>query len=167
MRTSFFSCSLSPSDDLGQTEREKLQAYESYITSFRNDRRADDVLNVSSLADTRSSLLELSQFRNFEFDTLRRAKYSTSMLLYHLLKSNAPGTVPSCSLCRETIKEVRWHKVKKIREITKPTSCLASTTTIEDDSFRYDLCSSCLSNTKRQDNFIPIPVSTKSVENGK
>jgi hypothetical protein len=168
LRTSFFSCSLSPYDGMGHTKHKKLEDYESYIGSFRQDSTSDKDVIMPSLADTRSALLELSQFRNFEFDTLRRAKYSTRMLLYHIRKSNVPGTVPLCSSCGETVTEVRWHKVKKIRQTTKPTTAgPGASKKATQESPIQDLCSSCLSNTKRQDDLIPIPVSTRTVENRK
>ena len=168
LRTSFFTCSLSSNE--GHTNNKKIEDYESYVASFRENLTSDKDLSISSsLADTRSALLELSQFRNFEFDTLRRAKYSTRMLLYHIHKSNVPGTIPLCSSCGETVKEVRWHKVKKIRQTTRPMTCPGSSNNkaTQESPIIQDLCSSCLSNTKRQDDFIPIPVSTRTVENRK
>eukprot|EP00539_Tryblionella_compressa_P012316 CAMPEP_0178824394 /NCGR_PEP_ID=MMETSP0746-20121128/5654_1 /TAXON_ID=913974 /ORGANISM="Nitzschia punctata, Strain CCMP561" /LENGTH=1230 /DNA_ID=CAMNT_0020486067 /DNA_START=76 /DNA_END=3768 /DNA_ORIENTATION=+ len=166
MRTCFFSCSLLPNDEMSETEHQKLQAYRSYVSVFRGDDEARD-LRGFSLADTRSALLELSQFRNFEFDTLRRAKYSTAMLLYHIHHSNAPGTIPSCTSCGGTITEVRWHKVKKVSEISEAKGVPRPKTASGEGSdrqptVREDLCASCYATRQYKDFFIPIPVSLSS-----
>lgn len=167
MRTSFFACTLSPKEDLSEMEAHKLRVYKKYVAAF--DPVADDVGPVrSSLADTRSGLLELSQFRNFEFDTLRRAKYSTNMLLYHILHFNAPGEVPSCTACGETIKDVRWHKAKHMSEYkTNPTlrqrnTLLCPATNTSHCNAREDLCAACYEPRQSEEEFIPIPVSSKS-----
>jgi hypothetical protein len=169
LRLSFFSCTLNPKEELSEMEAHKLRKYKGYVASF--DRGAEVRERVkSSMADSRSALLELSQFRNFEFDTLRRAKYSTNMLLYHIHHTNAPGGVPSCNSCGETIRDVRWHKVKRIHG-TK-LSCIPSkqkvppspTTNIPSCGIRVNLCFSCYESTGRQSKeaFIPIPVTSKS-----
>jgi hypothetical protein len=168
LRSSFFTCTLIPKVELSEIEAHKLRAYKGYVASF--DWGAEVRGRVkSSMADSRSALLELSQFRNFEFDTLRRAKYSTHMLLYHIHHANAPGGVPSCTSCGETIRDVRWHKVKRIHGIKL--SCIPSkqkvspspTTNISSCAKRVDLCFSCYESTGRQSEeaFIPIPVTSK------
>lgn len=166
MRTSFFACRLSPVDSMSETEEKKLAAYTDYVASFKA--AADEEKEtLSSLADTRSALLELSQFRNFEFDTLRRAKYSTSMLLYHIHHANAPGAIPSCTSCGENIKEVRWHKAKPIGE-TKQSVFFAEQTAVEPATtqvsrcVREDLCVACYEPRNSEEEFIPIPVSFQS-----
>ena len=51
----------------------------------------------------------MCQYRHYQFDTLRRAKHSSLMLLYHLHFPNAVNTRPLCSLCNGCMRDVRWH----------------------------------------------------------
>lgn len=172
MRQSFFTCSLAPSTEMSAAEYEKLRAYKSYASSFQLDDSSAKTPSLSSLADARSALLELCQYRSLEFNTLRRAKYSTSMLLYHLHHSNAPGAVPICSQCNSSVGSVRWHKVQKIDELYRPPkrSRLAAKTTVDSSTNnsptttkpREELCTPCLEKSTSKDDFIPIPMTTKS-----
>merc|ERR1712183_1063000 len=110
-------CSLMPGTFTFDEEQDKLRAYSSYISSFSVDRISSDKHSIGSkIADVRHAFLEFSQYRNFEFDTLRHAKYSTAMLLYHLHNSDAPGIVPTCTSCDKKIQQVRWHKITKVVE---------------------------------------------------
>jgi hypothetical protein len=167
MRTSFFTCSLAPKPGMSDLEREKLDFYQSYVGPFSLAMESD--YSVSShIADARHALLEFSQYRHFEFDTLRRAKYSTAMLLYHLHHDDAPGMVPICTCCDQEIQEVRWHKVKKVGERRRcsqlTTSASAPQQPIQPkrpEWERQELCSCCHSKHARASEFIPIPVSMK------
>lgn len=51
----------------------------------------------------------MCQYRHYQFDTLRRAKHSSLMLLYHLHFPNAVNTRPLCSMCNGCMRDVRWH----------------------------------------------------------
>jgi hypothetical protein len=75
--------------------------------------------------DSRQTFLEMCQFRHYQFDSLRRAKYSSVMLLYHLLYPLSKYTRPLCSECQSIITTVRWHC----------TLCLDG---------HYDVCGNCL-----------------------
>ncbi|KAG7372195.1 bromodomain containing protein [Nitzschia inconspicua] len=165
MRTSLFSLTLSPPDILSAIEEQKLAAYKAYVTSYKPVSGVRTEVR-SCLADTRSALLELSQFRNFEFDTLRKAKYSTSMLLYHIRYANAPGGVPVCTTCGETIKEVRWHKAKPMDEFKiyldhRQGGGLLNASIHPCCLTREDLCAACYEPRQSEEAFIPIPVSLK------
>lgn len=59
--------------------------------------------------DSRQTFLEICQYRHFQFDTLRRAKHSSIMLVYHLLYPYSQYTRPKCSLCQNIIQYVLWH----------------------------------------------------------
>jgi hypothetical protein len=76
--------------------------------------------------DSRQTFLEMCQFRHYQFDSLRRAKYSSVMLLYHLMYPLSKYTRPRCSECQSIITTVRWHC----------TLCLDS---------HYDVCNNCFS----------------------
>lgn len=181
MRTSFFSCSLVPNKTgMNAAEKEQLTAYEEYASSFcpSNDEEVPP-----SLADARSAILELCQFRNLEFDTLRRAKYSTSMLLYHLHHFDAPGSTPTCDSCGTGVAGVRWHKVekiedqrqlKKIKKHSAPNSANSPSTipcyaangvvaTFDEGAApkrREELCTECCKKSTCTEAFIPIMIST-------
>lgn len=75
------------------------------LTSSNNQ----DQLRSFSLTDMRHSFLEFCQFKHYQFDTLRRAKYSSMMLLYHLHNPNADNTKPKCIQCKNVLREIRYH----------------------------------------------------------
>ena len=63
----------------------------------------------SPFIESRQTFLEMCQFRHLQFDCLRRAKYSSSLLIYHLLFPMIQSTRPHCKACARQIKNVRWH----------------------------------------------------------
>lgn len=160
-RTSFFTCSLTPKAKMSDMEQEKLRIFSSYADSFDSALVCQSSLS-SPLVDARCALLEFSQFRNLEFNTLRRAKYSTAMLLYHLHHRNAPGVIPVCTTCEHTIESVRWHKVRKLTERRRVTkNMFKPTKPLEPIFVPEELCVCCHSQHPRKEDFIPIPVSLK------
>ena len=50
---------------------------------------ADDLME-SEFFDTRQNFLSLCQGNHYQYDTLRRAKHSSMMVLYHLHNPTAP-----------------------------------------------------------------------------
>jgi hypothetical protein len=170
MRTSFFACSLVPKASMSDEEKKRMDDYHNYVDSFSSRIKAgcksSGRVNVSHIADARHALHELSQYRNFEFDTLRRAKYSTAMLLYHLHNDDAPGLVPMCSACNQDISEVRWHKVRKEGERPRVYQAASprgnGSTAFETDWKPEELCSKCYSKHPKADDFIPLQVSLKA-----
>lgn len=95
------------------------------LENIKSDTSDPDDAIYSPFIDSRSTFLEMCQFRHYQFDSLRRAKYSSMMLLYHLLYPHSKYTRPFCSECKSIITTVRWHC----------TLCLDS---------HYDVCSNCL-----------------------
>lgn len=81
-----------------------------------------DRVMVCPFVDTRHTFLEMCQFRHFQFDSLRRAKMSSLMLLFHLFHPDDKKTRPTCHLCKESLRNIRWH-------------C--------DQCANYDICQSC------------------------
>lgn len=63
----------------------------------------------SPVTDSRHVFLELCQFRHYQFDSLRRAKHSSLMLLYHLQNPLDKRCHPCCSHCDAQIQGLRWH----------------------------------------------------------
>ena len=64
---------------------------------------------TNALCDSRHTFLEMCQFWHYQFDTLRRAKHSSVMLLYHLHNPYCDSLGIRCSNCAREIKRVRWH----------------------------------------------------------
>lgn len=174
LRTCFFTCSLTPKTTPTGHEEIKVKLFDSYVASFsaRNQRADREV--ISHLADARHALLEFSQFRNLEFDTLRRAKYSTMIMLYHFHNEDAPGLIPICSTCNQDIADVRWHRIRRVGERhhsgrIPPTlraqlhaEIAVPEEIAEASHWGQELCSSCFSKQKNGDDFIPLPVSFKT-----
>jgi hypothetical protein len=147
MRADFFMCSLSDST-MSKDDASKSDSFDSYARGFVGN--YSEMHYSSKIADVRHALLEFSQFRNLEFDTLRRAKYSTAVILYHLHGNDGSGMVPTCTCCQQEIEEVRWHKLGKIRSATRAAT----------KSFRSEeLCSRCYASQELGEQFIPVQVS--------
>ncbi|CAM9233171.1 unnamed protein product, partial [Phaeothamnion confervicola] len=71
---------------------------------------ADPEPHVSQpLVDSRHTFLEMCQLRHYQFDTLRRAKHSSAMVLYHLHRPESRSLDPMCSNCGAAARGVRWH----------------------------------------------------------
>lgn len=155
MRTSFFKCSLVTGSS------KNADAFLQYAHSFKPD--GDRALRSSRVADARHALLEFSQCRNLEFDTLRRAKYSTAVLLYHLHNEGAPGLLSRCTSCCHEIESIRWHRINKVVQHRAPTipppvgRKRKSETSCQ--SKAEELCSPCYLKHPHRDQFIPLQVS--------
>jgi hypothetical protein len=81
----------------------------SLLASLSPDTSDPDPLVTSPLIDTRYSFLEICQFNHYQFDSLRRAKYSSLMMLYYLHNPSDQTYRPTCSSCSSFISELRWH----------------------------------------------------------
>ena len=57
----------------------------------------------SEFFDTRQAFLSLCQGNHYQYDTLRRAKHSSMMVLYHLHNPTAPAFVATCNRCQQEI----------------------------------------------------------------
>lgn len=165
MRTSFFACSLVPKNSMSEQEKEKSDLFSEYRRCYPSGAPSSTKPISSSIADARHTLLEFSQYRNLEFATLRHAKYSTSVLLYHLQNDKAPGLVPVCTSCNQETRECRWHKVVKIEELRKSplkNKKKPGRPVVDDDTSKFtaeELCNDCHAKHPKQDLFIPLSVS--------
>lgn len=164
VRTSLFQCSLTPKPSTDPSDSQ-LQAFNEYTKSYNATDENSSRPRPSPAADARHGLLEFSQFRNLEFDTLRRAKYSSAILLYHLHNHDAPGLIPECTSCCRPIDGIRWHKMMKVVERQRRAPKPASTKGRKPSSASLqpfvaeELCSSCYSEHKHPNEFIPLQVS--------
>jgi hypothetical protein len=118
MRRDFFVCKLVPTEATGGEEEPDNSPFAEYAAGFdmsyqhgKEEHAPGDV--TPGLADARHALLEFLQQRNLEFNTLRKAKHSTAVILYYLHNKNAPGLIPVCSACKQDICHLRWHRIKK------------------------------------------------------
>ncbi|KAK1355680.1 Histone acetyltransferase [Heracleum sosnowskyi] len=69
------------------------------VSGIPEDTQDNDVILGSKFFDTRLTFLELCEGNHYQYDTLRRAKHSSMMLLYHLHNPNVPAFVPVCDVC--------------------------------------------------------------------
>jgi len=174
MRNAFFVCSLAPKADMSLEEKSQVIKYEKYIQDFDSEKCSEDKVVQCRLADARVGLLEFSQYRNLEFDTLRRAKYSSFVLLYYLLNKNAPGLIPTCASCKSEIREVRWHRIRRVEDryhtgrmppsVRAARSSQMSPELAEACHRGEELCAPCFQkkdNNRKEDDFIPLPISFK------
>lgn len=72
-----------------------------------NDVPADmedkDVILDNDIFTDRRSFLSFCEENNYQFDTLRRAKHSSMMILYHLHKMTTITKQRTCSLCHNDV----------------------------------------------------------------
>lgn len=81
-----------------------------------NDVPADtddrDVILDNGYLEYRHSFLGFCQGNHFQFDTLRRAKHSSMMILYHLHNSTVKSVEANCRICdQKMLVKQGWHCV--------------------------------------------------------
>ncbi|KAL0915667.1 hypothetical protein M5K25_016101 [Dendrobium thyrsiflorum] len=83
--------------------RERHELFPIDITDVLADTKDKDEIVESEFFDTRQAFLSLCQGNHYQYDTLRRAKHSSMMVLYHLHNPTAPAFVTSCNVCHHDI----------------------------------------------------------------
>ncbi|XP_076953695.1 histone acetyltransferase HAC1-like [Bidens hawaiensis] len=83
--------------------REKHPLYPIEINDVPVDTKDKDEILESEFFDTRQAFLSLCQGNHYQYDTLRRAKHSSMMVLYHLHNPTAPAFVTTCNRCHNDI----------------------------------------------------------------
>ncbi|CAA0815880.1 Histone acetyltransferase HAC1 [Striga hermonthica] len=78
--------------------KDKHTLYPVEITGIPDETKDNEVLE-SEFFDTRQAFLSLCQGNHYQYDTLRRAKHSSMMVLYHLHNPTAPAFVSTCAVC--------------------------------------------------------------------
>ncbi|KAG9136727.1 hypothetical protein Leryth_004498 [Lithospermum erythrorhizon] len=63
------------------------------------DTKDEDEILESEFFDTRHAFLSLCQGNHYQYDTLRRAKHSSMMVLYYLHNPTVPAFVTQCVVC--------------------------------------------------------------------
>nr|XP_043614914.1 histone acetyltransferase HAC1-like isoform X2 [Erigeron canadensis] len=79
--------------------REKHPLYPIEINDVSEDTKDKDEILESEFFDTRQAFLSLCQGNHYQYETLRRAKHSSMMVLYHLHNPTAPAFVTTCNRC--------------------------------------------------------------------
>jgi hypothetical protein len=92
----------------------------------------------NSMVDSRHTFLEMAQLRKYQYDSLRRAKHSSLMLLYHLNNPKSASTRLSCDSCNRQLVDVRWH----CERCTEP----------------FDLCNDCGTSHLHEHELTPVRV---------
>ncbi|KAJ0257174.1 Histone acetyltransferase HAC12 [Hirschfeldia incana] len=80
-------------------QKVKHTLYHVEITDIPADTTDRDEILESEFFDTRQAFLSLCQGNHYQYDTLRRAKHSSMMVLYHLHNPTAPAFVATCNAC--------------------------------------------------------------------
>ncbi|KAL2493599.1 Histone acetyltransferase HAC12 [Forsythia ovata] len=81
------------------SQKDKHILYPVEITDVPVDTKDRDEILESEFFDTRQAFLSLCQGNHYQYDTLRRAKHSSMMVLYHLHNPTAPAFVTPCCVC--------------------------------------------------------------------
>ncbi|CAA3010528.1 histone acetyltransferase HAC1-like isoform X1 [Olea europaea subsp. europaea] len=91
-------------------QKDKHVLYPVEITDVTSDTKDKDEILESEFFDTRQAFLSLCQGNHYQYDTLRRAKHSSMMVLYHLHNPTAPAFVITCNVCHLDIDAGQgWH----------------------------------------------------------
>ncbi|CAF2114993.1 unnamed protein product [Brassica napus] len=80
-------------------QKDKHTLHPVAITDIPADTMDKDEILESEFFDTRQAFLSLCQGNHYQYDTLRRAKHSSMMVLYHLHNPTAPAFVTTCNAC--------------------------------------------------------------------
>ena len=68
-----------------------------------------DASLACEFVDSRHVFLKTCEYHHYQFDTLRRAKHSTMMVLHHVQHPDPTALTRTCDNCRQTITSiVRW-----------------------------------------------------------
>merc|ERR1712146_194003 len=88
-----------------------LQDYQNlYGFDGLDTRELDDEVIHNDLANCRHTFLEVCQFKNLQFDSLRRAKYSSALIIQYLHDPSSRRLSFACSSCGNVpdVGGIRW-----------------------------------------------------------
>ncbi|CAH8362534.1 unnamed protein product [Eruca vesicaria subsp. sativa] len=84
-------------------QREKHALYPIAIEDVPTEIKDSDDILESEFFDTRQAFLSLCQGNHYQYDTLRRAKHSSMMILYHLHNPTVPAFATACAICQQDL----------------------------------------------------------------
>lgn len=96
------------------------------VTDIHIDVKDKDDIIESEFFDTRQAFLSLCQGNHYQFDTLRRAKHSSMMILYHLHNPTAPAFVSTCNLCHHDIETGQGWRCESCTDFDICNACYQS-----------------------------------------
>jgi E1A/CREB-binding protein len=76
--------------------------------------------------DTRNQFLSLCQGNHYQFDTARRARHSSMMVLYHLHNPSEPAFTSNCSVCQTELKPGEGYRCLTCTDFDMCAICHAS-----------------------------------------
>ena len=76
--------------------------------------------------DTRHQFLSLCQGNHYQFDTCRRARHSSMMVLYHLHNPSEPAFTANCSVCNIELKPGEGYRCTTCTDFDMCANCHAS-----------------------------------------
>ena len=85
----------------------------------------------SEFFDTRQAFLSLCQGNHYQYDTLRRAKNSSMMVLYHLHNPTAPAYVTTCNVCHHDIETGQGWRCETCPDFDICNSCHSNEDTVK------------------------------------
>ncbi|XP_074558597.1 putative histone acetyltransferase HAC-like 1 isoform X1 [Curcuma longa] len=95
--------SVDPRERHPTNSREKHTLYPVEINDVAQDTKDKDEILESEFFDTRQAFLSLCQGNHYQYDTLRHAKHSSMMALYHLHNPTEPAFVTTCCVCHHDV----------------------------------------------------------------
>ncbi|KAJ0242438.1 Histone acetyltransferase HAC5 [Hirschfeldia incana] len=91
-------------------QREKHVLYHIAIEDVHTEIKDSDDILESEFFDTRQAFLSLCQGNHYQYDTLRRAKHSSMMILYHLHNPTVPAFATACAICQQELEPAQgWR----------------------------------------------------------
>ncbi|KAK3131224.1 hypothetical protein QOZ80_6BG0503690 [Eleusine coracana subsp. coracana] len=87
--------------------------HEVQIVGVPKDTKDRDDIIESEFFDTRQAFLSLCQGNHYQYDTLRSAKHSSMMVLYHLHNPTEPAFITTCNVCDNDIKTGQGWRCKE------------------------------------------------------
>ncbi|KAL6873634.1 hypothetical protein ACP4OV_013716 [Aristida adscensionis] len=83
------------------------------IVGVPEDTKDRDDIIESEFFDNRQTFLSLCQGNHYQYDTLRHAKHSSMMVLYHLHNPSAAAFVTTCNICMNDIQTDQGWRCKE------------------------------------------------------
>ncbi|KAL1204838.1 Histone acetyltransferase HAC5 [Cardamine amara subsp. amara] len=91
-------------------QKEKHALYPVAIDDVPSEIKDTDDILESEFFDTRQAFLSLCQGNHYQYDTLRRAKHSSMMILYHLHNPTVPAFATACAICQQELETAQgWR----------------------------------------------------------